>query len=492
MFKSKFFWMVIIFIAIGFALRLYTLLSSEFFRDEAFSTLVAQKDFAGIISTITTDSSVPFSYFVMHIFGEIFGYSTATMRLPSFIASIFSFFYFWKLIYLFDLKRTTRYFLMILFCINPPLVYYATEARFYGFFIAIFVYQLFLLASIWKNKKITTGEQVRFVISSLIGVYNHTLYWFVLFIWGLAAIVFIKKQYKTFGKQLIFKTAIPFLLILILFLPWVSILVNQFHSGGNGTWLQFNLYNTAFETINEFAFWPAWASYKNINLETIYPYILGSLTTILLIIGVAKSLSSKIYKSLSKYTVIFLITLISFFAISHITPIFYIRYLSFLIPIFLLLICIPIDSLSRNLKHLLMLVIIFLVGATYFVEILPGINSNITVTQVIQQIDTIQPKDNYLVLNKDALTYFNMEFYGKDSYTSYIYDPNLATPIWVGKSVIPSNRFISEITDNYDQIFVVTDSGIGPDLLAELDLKAYTETQKFDYSHNLQLFVFER
>lgn len=493
MFKNKFFWLVIFFIFVGLALRIYTLTASEFFRDEAFSTLVAQKGFPEIIETITTDSSVPFSYFVMHVIGELFGYTTITMRLPAFISGVIAFIFFWKLLKLLNLKNGTKYFLLIMFCINPPLIYYSTEARFYGIFIAVFTYQLYLLTQIWKSQKITTTHQILFILTSLIGVYNHILYWFVLLIWGIGAILFIKQNYKVSGKRVFIKTLLPFVITALLFVPWIPILLGQLRGGGNGTWLEFNLYNTLVETVNNMAISPAWFNPKQIDNITVFPAILGTVTTILMLLGALKTLTVKAYSPYIKFTLVFCASILGFYLISFKTPVFYIRYLSFLIPVFLILIGISVDSFGKKASAVVMIILVVLTAWIHIYIILPRADSNITVTKLIVELDRqAEPDTAFLVLNKDALTYFNMEFYAHDKYTSYIYDPNLSTPIWVGKVVIPDGRFIQGITSNFTQIFVVTDSGLGQNILSDLDSHGYTESHKFDYSHNLQLFVFEK
>lgn len=491
--KNKLLILVFIFVLIGFGIRFYGLFASEFFRDESFSALVSQKSFSGIIQTISTDSSAPLLYFIQHVFGELFGYTTFTMRLPSFIASIFGLIYFWKLLRILNLKRSVKYFLIILFCINPPLIYYGYEARFYGIFITVFIYQVYLLTSIWKKKQITLSTQIKFIISSLIGIYDHNLYSIILVIWGFGAIYYLVNRIKIDGKTIIFKILWPFLAIIILFLPWVPILIGQFREGGNGNWLQFYSFNSLFLTLYQFSFWPAWLNPNHIQAITIAAAILGSVMIILLIIGIIRSFTLPNKRSFLKYAVIFIFVLTVFFIVSLKMPIFYIRYLSFLIPLFLLLIGVSLDPFKKKVSYFIMAIIITLTGWTVISLSFPKSNMNINVTSAISEINSITLTDNNtLIVNKDALTYFNMEFYGQPEYTSYIYDPTLSTPTWVGTSVIPKDRFITTISDNYDKIFVITDSGLTQQLQSEISSQNYKREKQFDYYSNLQLFVFSK
>ena len=481
-------------VLVGLGLRFYGLLSSELYRDEAYSGLVAQQDFAGIISTATNDSSVPFAFFIQHIFGEIFGYSAFSLRLPSFLFSVIGMLYFWKLLGLTSLKKITKYFVFVLFCLNPPLIYNAAEARFYSIFATLFIYQLYLVTRIWQKKQITLSDQLAFLITSIIGIYNHSLYWLVLLGWGLTALFYIKYTFFNNRKSVVAtlkKIALPYLLILLSFIPWVQILITQYARGGNGTWLKFDFYNTLVITLADFMYWPGGFNIYALDINGMCVFILGHLAILIVGFAIIKILTEMPPVPIINkfYSLLFTFFIVLFFVISVKTPLYYVRYQAFLIPIYLILLGMGIEFLNKKIRYFLIVVILLLTIFVQLKVIYPRDQANACLTDVISQID-LSHGSNYLVINKDALTYFNLEFYGGEKYTSLIFDKYLATPFWVGKAIIPENRFIQSIPKGKDQIFIVSDSGLEKNILSDLALQQYTKSEEYSYNQGLKLFLY--
>ena len=118
----------------------------SFWRDEAFSYVLAHKNITNILLYTARDFSPPLYYIVLHIWMNIFGTSEIALRALSLV-------FFWGTVYIaFDFMHDVlniRYkkasFYMALVIINPILLYYAFEARMYtmlSFFAALSYYAL--------------------------------------------------------------------------------------------------------------------------------------------------------------------------------------------------------------------------------------------------------------------------------------------------------------------------------------------------------------
>lgn len=122
-------------------------LQASFWRDEAFSYLMARLPIFQLLSLTARDSNPPLYYLVLKVWMFFAGTSELSLRLVSLL-------FFWGILYivyrilhdifLFSKKRVL--FSLLLFIINPILHYYAFEARMYtmlAFFGVLFVYAIF-------------------------------------------------------------------------------------------------------------------------------------------------------------------------------------------------------------------------------------------------------------------------------------------------------------------------------------------------------------
>src|SRR3989338_7590890 len=118
----------------------------SFWRDEAFSYIMAHQNIVDILYHTAEDFNPPLYYVLLSLWMTIFGHSEIALRTLSLL-------FFWATIYIsFDFmhdvlnisyKRAVVY--MFLMIINPVLLYYGLEARMYimlGFFAALSYYAL--------------------------------------------------------------------------------------------------------------------------------------------------------------------------------------------------------------------------------------------------------------------------------------------------------------------------------------------------------------
>lgn len=179
-------------------------LVQAFWRDEAFSYLLAKRNLFDIVVLTVKDFSPPLYYFILHFWINVFGKSEVALRSLSLI-------FYWATLYVvfmiltevFKMKLKKAFLYLVFFLFNPLLIYFAFEVRMYSmlaFFATLSYYGLFK-----KNSRL-------YLISSIAGLYTH---YFMIFV--------IIAQY--FTKRYKQKEAI------LAFLPWMLFaLINRLTS----------------------------------------------------------------------------------------------------------------------------------------------------------------------------------------------------------------------------------------------------------------------
>lgn len=184
--------------------------TQSLWRDEAFSIIIAQKPLAYLLTKL--DFEPPLYYFLLHFWLKIFGTSEIAARSLSLfgflLAVVVIIFWAEKLFP----KSFLRWFLPLLFALNPMLLYYAFEVRTYGW------YMFFSVLSFYSYQ---TNRYRLFAISTILGFYTHTYFLIVPFVqvihWGL----YHQKLFKT-PRRLITDPFIKYgTLSLFLILPWL-------------------------------------------------------------------------------------------------------------------------------------------------------------------------------------------------------------------------------------------------------------------------------
>src|SRR3989344_1917518 len=185
-------------------------LVQSFWRDEAFSYLLAKKSILEIITLTVRDFSPPLYYFLLHFWINAFGKSEVALRSLSLI-------FYWATLYVvfliltevFKMKLKKAFLYLIFFLVNPILVYFAFEVRMYSmmaFFGTLSFYSLFK-----KDSRL-------YLISTIAGLYTH---YFMVFV--LLAQYFIKRY-----KQKI---------ALLAFVPWMVLAIASRVSSSSSFWI---------------------------------------------------------------------------------------------------------------------------------------------------------------------------------------------------------------------------------------------------------------
>ena len=190
---------------------------ASFWRDEAFSYLMARLPIRTLLWSTAQDANPPLYYLLLKLWMGILGSSEVALRSLSLIffwATLYVAFLIMRDIYKFSSRKSAWY--LLLFLINPLLHYYAFEARMYS--MMAFLATLLFYALMKKKYKL-------YAYTALAALFTH--YFLIVVIVFQAAFFFItshKKERKSFFLPL-FKTAvwyIPWFIILILARPPVG------------------------------------------------------------------------------------------------------------------------------------------------------------------------------------------------------------------------------------------------------------------------------
>jgi len=175
--NKKFIYILLVIIILsGAFLRLYKLGSQSMWTDEASGVIISHDSIANIIKNY--DDQPPFYYLLTHLMLK-FGNSDFIVRLPSAIFGILAIY----LIFLatksmFDIK--TGIISSFLLSVSLYHIYYSQEARAYTALVFFTVSSLyFIWQAIISNKY---KYWVGFIFSTLLGLYSHYMYSFVLFV----------------------------------------------------------------------------------------------------------------------------------------------------------------------------------------------------------------------------------------------------------------------------------------------------------------------
>lgn len=186
-------------------------LVQSFWRDEAYSYLLAKKNLMDIVALTIKDFSPPLYYFILHFWIKIFGNSEIALRSLSFIffwATIYVVFLILNEVFRFEVKKSLIY--LLFFVTNPILVYFAFEVRMYSLF--AFLATLSYYALLKKNPRL-------YIISTILGLYTH--YFMILVVVGQFIVTRFKQKHALFA-----------------FLPWLAFVTVNKVTSGYAFWIE--------------------------------------------------------------------------------------------------------------------------------------------------------------------------------------------------------------------------------------------------------------
>ncbi|MDH7476467.1 MAG: glycosyltransferase family 39 protein [Microgenomates group bacterium] len=407
----------------------------SFWRDEAFSFLLAKKRVVEIIFLTAKDFNPPLYYLILHFWIKIFGPGEIAVRALSlifFIASFYIFFLFLQKILL--VKKGWIFLYSILFLINPLLIYYAFEGRMYS--LLLFFASLSFYCLLRKNS-------FGYFWSILLGLFTH--YFMILVVGGqfLYIVLSTKKNYKIFREKII-KAG-------LIFFTWVIFLILNKNNIGKTFWIKkpkitdffslpftlytgydfdFNFYQNSFHWL--FAFWLI-------------------LICVSIIYWVLKGGQNKLFFLIFVWAILipWLVFLLSF-----LKPIFLSRYLIFSTFGLLILLVYILEKTPPKIRLFILVVLIFLTYHYNLVQI--KYRRKADIRKVIREIKKLANENDFLFVTNE-LDFHTAEYYFGEK-NVFIYGKTFEEiPDYVGKILIPKNKIVYSLPIYPQKAFVLKD-----------------------------------
>ena len=218
-------------LVLGALLRFYHNTAVALWHDEAFSALyIRDYGWAEMMHRIGLDVHPPLYYILLKFWSYIFGHSLISLRGLSIVLGVLTIWAGYLLARKITKSEKIALFASLLLAINPFQIQYALEARMYtlGTFLALFSSYLLLLALESKMLK----YWIWYAIFGAACLYTHYFLFFTVAAQGLYAIYWLicnKTQFK--------QVAGSFVLMLVLYLPWIPSFLVQNQRVSENYWI---------------------------------------------------------------------------------------------------------------------------------------------------------------------------------------------------------------------------------------------------------------
>jgi uncharacterized membrane protein len=463
---------LMILLIIGIFIRIWDLGQLNLWRDESFTVLLAEKSLKEIIKISIADFNSPFYPVILHFWIRIFVNSEFSVRFPSVIFSALNLFYFYFIARKY-FSKVDALLVLSIFIFNLVSIFYARECRPYALLNLLISMSFYHYSNLLP--KINLKDAIFFLTASTLALYTHNtaLIFILAEIIFLTLFVYLKNKKQHIDRTLISKWGVILFLLLSLIIPWILVLIKQTPRLVEEFWLNFHPIYSIRDALFDMANGIRLFSSFDFNL---YQKMNSILIIILLIIGIFpkwKYLDEKV--NIIKF--FFLFPLILIYIMSFKIHLMYIRYISFLEPLFFLLVyrgMINIRSKFKSKTFTLIYAIMFYFQLTIICYYYKK-DSKPHYRELVQFLESVKMEDS-IILHYDAVSYFSTEYYMKNTdLESQILDPDYTTKTYVGKALLKEEDFLRDLTyfEKFDKLWVI-------------DLKDVSEKQRIPEEFELR------
>jgi mannosyltransferase len=225
---------LLLIIALGAALRIYKLDGDSLWLDEAYSIKFSHEAPAGIIEETAKDVHPPLYYFALHYWMLALGDSEKSVRLLSALFGILALVVVYNVASrMFD--RSTALLAAGLLALSRFHLEFSQEARMYSLLC------LLSLLSIYYFLKLFDGKRSRYALAGYIAasalmMYTHVYSFFIIAAENLYWLTLFFAQRDTF-KRLWKRWLVAQTILAVLFVPWLSVQLQQFSRVQQGFWI---------------------------------------------------------------------------------------------------------------------------------------------------------------------------------------------------------------------------------------------------------------
>lgn len=300
-----------------FSYYVFKYISISLWRDEAFTALVVERSFVDIIRTIVNENNPPLYYVIVAAFTRIFGNSEIALRLPSLIFMLATI----PVLRASVSNKFLKEIATIIFLLLPNVFVLATEARYYA--LLIFLFSCAFYINTLFAQKVSRKLWIAFIVVNIALLYTHSL-GIILYATNILTMIYIKYGGISL-RQIIqyFKENCPVIIPGVIFIPWMVVLARQVLAHQEFVfWLQFTPLGSLEEIFDLFGY--RWVSIF-LNFFLLWAVIASFV----------EAWRQKERKYLLPFVSVVMIYLISFYM-----PLFYSRYLSYLLPLLAIILAI--------------------------------------------------------------------------------------------------------------------------------------------------------
>ncbi len=227
--------------------RLYHLNGQSIWLDEAYAIKFAELKLSQIY--FLHDNTPPLYNAILHWWIQLFGTSEFSVRLPSAILGVLSVFMMYKIgsvLFHVEVGRLSA----LLMAISVFHIDYSQEARTYS--LSVFLALLSMYCFIEAIKKTSNKNVIGYVLSSILLLYSHIYGLFIIIAQNtyFAVLFFLSKEDKRCNSR---SWILIQCLLIVLFLPWISIFVHQIQAVQKGFWIAMPCIHTIYESFYSYS-----------------------------------------------------------------------------------------------------------------------------------------------------------------------------------------------------------------------------------------------
>jgi len=201
-------------------------LTRGFWGDEAWTSLISQLPYSDMLKTTAADFHPPGYYTFVELVYKFLPPTEIATRSISIIFYLLTLFMVFKLA---SFVRGKLFGLLtaLVVATNPIFFTYAFEARNYTMFAFAATGSVYFLIEL--SKKFTRQRIIGFILFSALGIYTHYYMFFVLAAQGIYIMLY--------DRQILFKMIGTYIVVGLLYLPWIPFLAGQLNSVAGDYWI---------------------------------------------------------------------------------------------------------------------------------------------------------------------------------------------------------------------------------------------------------------
>lgn len=440
--------------------------------DEPFTLFYSQMPWKDIFHMLPGENNPPLHFLLMHTWIQLVGIEPFQARLLSLIFGVCSS----VLIYFIGVRNFSKpvgISAALLFTFSNFNTYIAQEARVYALFIFLALISVYLFLNLIRQFRLRTF--IFLIIVNILLIYSHFFAFWLLLVEYIFVFFYPDIRKKLFKPLLIMAGV-----LIVSFLPYLTIFVNRFLSSSGGTWLEP----------------PTISSIYNLFWKFCNQPVPAVIVIIILVAGLTKYMFFRKKNSIDKATqfvlIWFILPTFLTFIISFMLPMFYEKYLVFLAPALYLLVSKAVVYIGNKTPIRLGIFIVLIAG--FILTSTPRPYYSKSLTFLTNDIKSLRKNSDLVVItpgyfDKTAIYHYDRTWFRDHQQFSETLRKNKFLPV-TDVSLTSSIKF-----DNQNQVFLIEAGSqyIDPSGRVLMNLmQQFDSIEKIQYDDVLKLYILRK